>query len=321
MQRRDLLRAACAAAVPLPALAQAWPSRPIRYVVPVPAGGGNDMIARVVTERWGRVLGQPFVIENMGGSGGVLACQAVMRAPADGYTLIQGYVATHGTTPATRRVNYDPVRDFTPVGMIGASPNVLVVHASVPARNVQEFADYARRNPAKLSYASAGAGSLTHLTMELFKQDTGAFLVHIPYRGAAPAMNDLLGGQTQAMFPSVATALPHVRAGRIRALAVTGSRRSAQLKDVPTFQELGFKGFDAVQWYGTLGPAGLPAAVVKRLHETQLEVLSAPELSEKLTSEAVEPWIMGPEPFGRYIRTEYERWTALAKARGIHLDE
>ncbi len=321
MHRRNLLRAACAAAVPLPAFAQAWPSRPIRYIVPVPAGGGNDMIARVVTEPWGRLLGQPFVIENIGGAGGVLACQTAMRAPADGYTLIQGYVASHGTTPATRRVNYDPVRDFTPVGMIGASPNVLVVHASVPAHSVQEFAQYARRNPGKLSYSSAGAGSLTHLTMELFKQDTGAFLLHIPYRGAAPAMNDLLGGQTQAMFPSVATALPHVRAGRIRALAVTGPRRSPQLKDVPTMQEVGFKGFDAVQWYGTLGPAGMPPAVVKHLHETQREVLVAPDLAGKLTSEAVEPWIMGPEAFGQYIRTEYERWTALAKARGIRLDE
>jgi tripartite-type tricarboxylate transporter receptor subunit TctC len=325
MKRRILLRAATAAAsaamVPRFALAQSYPTKSIRYIVPVPAGGGNDMIARVVTERWSRLLGQPFVIDNQSGGGGVIACQATARAAPDGYTLLQGFVATHGTSPATRRVNYDPVKDFTPIGMIGASPNVLALHPSVPARTVQEFVDYVKRNPAKVNYASAGNGSLTHLTMELFKRDTGAFLVHIPYRGAAPAVAGLIGGETQAMFPSVATALPHVRAGRLRALAVTGKKRSAQLPDVPTMEEVGFKGFDAVQWYGTLGPAGIPADVVRHLSETQIAVLKQPDLAERLTSEAVEPWVMGPEEFGRYIRSEVTRWTAVAKARGIHLDE
>ena len=322
MKRRHLLQAASAAiALPGLALAQNYPTKPIRYIVPVAAGGGNDMIARVVTERWGRALGQSFVVDNQSGGGGVVACQTTMRAPADGYTLMQGYVATHGTTPATRRVQYDAVKDFTPIGMIGATPNVLAINANVPAKSVKEFIDYVKKNPGKVNYGSAGPGSLTHLTMELLKQETGMFLLHIPYRGIAPAINDLLGGQTQAMFPGLAAALPHIRSGRMRALAVTGKQRSAQLKDVPTMEEIGFKGFDAMQWYGTVGPAGMPADVVKHLNETQVATLKAPDLAEKLSGEAVEPWPMTPDQFGQYIRSEVQRWTALAKARKIQLDD
>ena len=325
MKRRDLLKAVSAAsagiASPGLSLAQSWPSKTIRYIVPVAAGGGNDMIARVVTERWGKALGQTFVVDNQSGGGGVVACLTTARAAPDGYTLMQGYVATHGTTPATRRVTYDAIKDFTPIGMIGATPNVLAINDSVPAKNVKEFIDYVKRNPGKLSYGSAGAGSLTHLTMELFKQETGAFMLHIPYRGIAPAISDLLGGQTQAMFPGLAAALPHLRSGRMRALAVTGKQRSAQLKDVPTMEEIGFKGFDAMQWYGSVGPAGMPVEVVKRLNETQVAVLKAPDLAEKLAGEAVQPWPMTPEQFGQYIRADIARWTALAKARNIKLDE
>ena len=265
MKRRHLLQAAAAAvAVPSIARAQAFPVKPIRYIVPVAAGGGNDMIARVVTERWGRALGQNFVVENQSGGGGVIACQTTARAPADGYTLMQGYVATHGTTPATRKVPYDAIKDFTPIGMIGGTPNVLVVHNALPVKTLAEFAEHLKKNPGKLSYGSAGQGSLTHLTMELFKQQIGAFMLHIPYRGIAPAFTDLLGGQTQAMFPGLAAALPHLRSGRVRALAVTGKARSAQLKDVPTLEESGYPGFDAMQWYGSVGPAGLPEDVVSR---------------------------------------------------------
>ena len=322
MKRRHLLQAASAAIVlPRAATAQAYPARPIRYIVPVAAGGGNDMIARVVTERWGRLLGQNFVVDNQSGGGGVIACQVTTHAPPDGYTLMQGYVATHGTTPATRKVSYDAIKDFTPIGMIGATPNVLAVNANVPAKSVKEFIDYVKRNPAKVSYGSAGQGSLTHMTMELFKLETGLFIVHIPYRGIAPAINDLLGGQTQAMFPGLAAALPHLRSGRMRALAVTGTQRSAQLNDVPTLDELGFKGFDAMQWYGSVGPAGMPASIVQRLNETQVAVLKTPDLAEKLAAEAVEPWPMTPEQFGQYIRSEIARWTAVAKARKIQLDD
>ncbi len=322
MKRRQLLQAASAAiALPGISMAQSFPSRTIRYIVPVAAGGGSDLVARVVTERWGRVLGQNFVVDNQSGGGGVVACLATVRAPADGYTLLQGYVATHGTTPATRRVAYDAVRDFTPIGMIGATPNVLAINDKVPARNVREFIDYVKRNPGKLSYGSAGPGSLTHLTMELFKQETGAFMLHIPYRGIAPAINDVLGGQTQAMFPGLAAALPHLRSGRMRALAVTGTQRSPLLKDVPTMDEVGFKGFDAMQWYGCVGPAGVPADVVRRLNETMVTVLKQPEFAEKLTGEAVEPWPMTPDQFGQYMRGDIARWTTLARARNIRLDE
>ena len=322
MKRRHLVQSVAAViALPRLAFAQGFPSKPIRYIVPVSAGGGNDMIARVVTERWGKALGQNFVVDNQSGGGGVVACQTTARAPADGYTLLQGYVATHGTTPATRRVSYDAIKDFTPIGMIGATPNVLAINADLPVKTVKEFADYVKKHPGKVNYGSAGAGSLTHMTMELFKQETGAFMLHIPYRGIAPAINDLLGGQTQAMFPGLAAALPHIRSGRMRALAITGKARSPQLKDVPTMEEIGFKGFDAMQWYGSVGPAGLPADVVRRLNETQVAVLKAPDLAERLAGEAVEPWPMSPEQFGQYIRAEIERWTTLAKARNIRLDD
>ncbi|MBG9390410.1 Bug family tripartite tricarboxylate transporter substrate binding protein [Caenimonas aquaedulcis] len=322
MKRRVLLQAgATAALIPGFAIAQAWPSKPIRYIVPVAAGGGNDMIARVVTERWGALLGQTFLVDNQSGGGGVVASVATARAAPDGYTLMQGYVATHGTTPATRKVAYDAVKQFTPIGMIGATPNVLAINANVPAKTVKEFIEYVKRNPGRLSYGSAGQGSLTHLTMELFKQETGAFMLHIPYRGIAPAITDLIGGQTQAMYPGLAAALPHIRSGKMRPLAVTGKTRSPQLKDVPTMEEAGFKGFDAMQWYGSVGPAGMPADIVKRLNETQVAVLKAPDMREKLASEAVEPWPMTPEQFGDYIKADIARWTKLAKARNIQLED
>jgi len=251
----------------------------------------------------------------------VIACQTTARSAPDGYTLMQGYVATHGTTPATRHVPYDAVKDFTPIGMIGATPNVLVVNSALPARTLAEFIDYVRKNPGRVAYGSAGPGSLTHLTMELFKQEMGGFMLHIPYRGIAPAFTDLLGGQTQAMFPGLAAALPHLRSGRVRALVVTGRARSLQIPDVPTLEESGFKGFDAMQWYGTVGPAGIAADIARQLNETQVAVLKDTELRERLSVEAVEPMPMTPEQFGAYIRAEIQRWTALAKARNIRLDE
>ncbi len=321
MQRRSLIAAlAAAGALPL-ARAQAFPAKPIRYIVPVAAGGGSDLVGRTVTERWGRLLNQSFVVENIGGAGGAIASQATAKAAPDGYTLLQGYVATHGTSPATRsKLPYDAVKDFTPVGMIGVTPNVLVVNAAVPAQTLEQFVEYLRKNPGTVSYGSAGQGSLTHLTMELFKQARNVFAVHIPYRGIAPAFTDLLGGQTQAMFPGLAAALPHIRSGRVRPLAVTGSARHPLLKDVPTMIEAGFKGFDALQWYGVVGPAGLPAPVLKTLNETLNAVLAAPDLRDKLAAEAIEPTPMAPEAFARFIREDIERWTLLARERKIDLD-
>ena len=321
MKRRDLLLAVPALALAPPLRAQsAYPNKPIRYIVPVAAGGGSDMVGRTVTERWGRLLGQSFVVDNQGGGGGVIACQSTVRSAPDGYTLMQGYVATHGTSPATRKLPYDQIRDFTPIGMIGATPNVLVVNAALPLTTDAELVAYVKKNPGRVSYGSAGQGSLTHLTMELFKQQINSFMVHIPYRGISLAFTDLIGGQTQAMFPGLAAAVPHIRSGRVRPLAVTGLKRHPQFKDVPTLDESGFKGFDAQQWYGVVGPAGIPAPIVHQLNDTLATVLKAPDLSEKLAVEAIEPIVMTPQQFGTFIQRDIARWTALAKARNIHLD-
>ena len=198
---------------------------------------------------------------------------------------------------------------------------MLVVNSSLPLQDLKGFIAYLKANPGKASYGSAGTGSLTQLVMELFKQQSGTFMVHVPYRGIAPAFTDLLGGQTQAMFPGLAAALPHIRSGRVRPLAVTGAARNPTVKDVPTMIEAGFKGFDAVQWYGVVAPAGVPPAVVKQLNDTLNATIAAPELKDKLSTEAVDPTPMSPEQFGQYIQAEVTRWTALAKERKIQIDE
>lgn len=304
-----------------PQAASAYPVKPIRYIVPVAAGGGSDMVGRTVCERWSKALGQSIVVDNQGGGGGVIACQNTARSSPDGYVLMQGYVATLGTSPATRRnLPYDPLRDFTPVGMIGSTPNVLVVNPQVPAQNMSELLAYLRNASVIVSYGSAGQGSLTHLTMELFKQLLQSSMVHVPYRGIAPAFTDLMAGQTQMMFPGLAAALPHIRSGRVRPLAITGLKRHPQLKEVPTLDEAGFKGFDAEQWYGVVGPAGLPPAVVKVLNESLASAAATPDLRDKLSVEAIEPLPMSPPAFAQYIRTDLERWTRLAKDRNIQLD-
>jgi tripartite-type tricarboxylate transporter receptor subunit TctC len=320
MFRRHLLAVAPALALPAWAHAQAYPSHAIRYIVPVAAGGGNDFIARTVVERWGRLLGQGFVVDNIGGGGGAIASQVVAKAAPDGYTLMQGYVATHATSPATRKLQYDPIKDFTPIGMIGGTPNVLVVNAALPVQDLKQFIAFARANPGKLNYGSAGVGSLTHMTMELFKQALGVFIVHVPYRGIAPAFTDLLGGQTQAMFPGLAAAMPHIRSGRVRPLAVTGATRHALLKDLPTLIESGLPGFDAVQWYGSVGPAGLPESMVTLLNQTLNQTLEAPDMTDKLSAEAVQTMPMSPGQFADYIRADLARWTRLAAERKIQAE-
>jgi len=322
VKRRALLQAAPALALApwSAARAQAYPDKPIRYIVPVAPGGGSDMVARTVTERWARALNGNFVVDNQSGGGGAVACQLTMRAPPDGYTLMQGYVATHGTSPATRKLPYDAVKDFTAIGMIGITPNVLVVDANLPVRNFQEFVAWLNANKGKVSYGSAGAGSLTHLTMELLKQQLRVPMVHIPYRGIAPAITDVIGGQTQAMFPGLAAALPHIRSGRLRPLAVTGRRRAEQIKDIPTLEELGLKNFDAMQWYGVVGPANLPQEIVSRLNLSLAQVLGAPDLREKLSGEAIEPQALSPEAFGAYIKADIARWTALVKAQNLQIE-
>jgi tripartite-type tricarboxylate transporter receptor subunit TctC len=298
----------------------AYPNKPIKLVAPVAPGGGLDLIARLLAERLGRSLGQNVVIENVSGGGGAIASVTVAKSTPDGYTLMLGFVATHGTSPAVRQLPYDAVRDFSPIAMVGGTANVLLVPSTLAVASLKEFVTYVKKNPGKISYASAGAGSLTHLAMEQFKLAADIFAVHVPYRGAAPAFADLIGGQTQAMMASLAGATPHIRSGRLKPLAVTGKQRHKLYPEVPTFDELGFKGFDGVQWYGVLGPAKLPDAIIKKLNEEINRLLSTAEFKERLAGEALEMMPMTPEQFGAYIKTDIARWAKLAKERKIEVD-
>jgi tripartite-type tricarboxylate transporter receptor subunit TctC len=327
MHRRESLKAIIAglsiASIPHWARAQAqanWPGKTIRIIAPVAPGGGVDLIARTIADRLSKVLGQTIIVDNQSGGGGIIASQAVARATPDGYTLLLGYVGTHGTNPAVRKLPYDAINGFTPVGMVGGTPNVLVVDPNLPVKSAKEFIAHLKANPGKLSYGSAGQGTLTHLVMEQLKEDTKTFMVHVPYRGIGPAILDLLAGQTQAMCPGLAAALPHLKAGKMRPLAVTGLARHRLLPDVPTLQELGFQGFDGVQWYGIMGPANLPEPVLTRLNTEINTLLQNPELREKLSAEAVETMPMSPQQFGDYIKNDIAKWAALAKSRKIELD-
>jgi tripartite-type tricarboxylate transporter receptor subunit TctC len=316
------LAAAVAAVAAGPAFGQApYPSRNLRIIAPVQPGGGVDLVARTVADRLGRALGQSVVVENQSGGGGVVGSLATARAAPDGYTLMVGYVGTHGTNPAVRKLPYDAVRDFTPVAMVGGTPNVLIVPTAMPVATLPEFVTYAKAQAGKLSYGSAGPGTLTHLAMEQLKVAAGFEATHVAYRGIGPAIADILGGQTQALFPGLAAGLPHIKGGKVKPLAVTGRTRHRLLPDVPTFEELGFKGFDGVQWYGIVGPANLPAPIVKRLNDEINRMLEAPDLRERLAGEALEPMPMTPDQFGQYIRDDIARWSKLAKERGIELTD
>jgi tripartite-type tricarboxylate transporter receptor subunit TctC len=320
--RRQNLKLLCGAAgaVALPAWSQTYPQKPIRLVVPVAAGGGSDLVARLVAERLGRGLGATVVVDNVSGGGGVIACQTVARAPADGYTLLQSYVATHGTAPATRRLPYDALADFTPIAMVGGTPNVLVVAHTLPVQSAKEFFDYAKKNVGKISYGSAGQGSLTHLAMEQLKAAVGFFAVHVPYRGIAPAINDMFTGSTQAMMPGLAAATPHIQSGKLRPLAVTGRVRHPNFAQVPTLEELGLKGFDGVQWYGISGPAKLPNDIVLRLNREINKIIMADDFKQRLATEAIQPMPMSPQAFGAHIAADIQRWQRVVKERGIQME-
>jgi tripartite-type tricarboxylate transporter receptor subunit TctC len=313
---------AAASLAPLVAFAQgAYPNKTIKIIAPVQPGGGVDLVARQVGERLSKALGQSVVIENQSGGGGIVGSQATARAAPDGYTLMVGYVGTHGTNPAVRKLPYDAIKDFTPIAMVGGTPNILVVPPSLPVKTLPEFIAYAKANKDKLSYGSSGPGTLTHLAMEQLKVATDIDLAHAAYRGIGPAITDILGGQTQALFPGLAAALPHIKAGKMRPLAITGLKRHPLLPDVPTFEELGFKGFDGVQWYGIVGPANLPPAVVTTLNGEINKMLADPAFAERLSAEALEPMPMTPAAFGQYIRDDIAKWTKVAKERNIQLTE
>lgn len=315
-----LLLAAALSSVALAAAAQqpSYPTRVVKIVAPVQPGGGVDLVARTMAERYTRAFGQSFIVENLSGGGGVLASQNVVRAEPDGHTLMLGYVATHGTSPAVRKLPYDAVKDFTPVAMVGGTPNVLAINASVPATGLRSLVEWAKNNPA--SYGSAGQGSLTHLAMEQLRQATGFDAVHAPYRGIGPAIADLLGGQIHMMMPGLAAAIPHIRAGRMKPIAVTGLARHPLLPEVPTFEELGFKGFDGIQWYGIVGPAKLPQAIVKALNEETNRALADPAVRDRFAGEALQVMPMSADAFGAYIRADIDRYTRLARERNIQID-
>jgi len=310
------------ALLPALAAAQGYPSKPVKIIVPAQPGGGLDLTGRTIGAELGRALGQSFIVENVGGAGGSIAAMATKRAAPDGYTLMVGYVGTHGTNPAVRKLEYDAVRDFTPIAMVGGTPNMLVVTPSVPASDLKAFVDYAKQNPAKLNWGTGGIGLLNHLALEQFRgaaQLEGAVYVH--YKGIGPAITDMLGGQINVLMPGLAAALPHIRAGKLKPLAVTGLKRNPLLPGVPTFEEAGYKGFDGVQWYGIVGPAKLPPPVVARLNAEIGKALAAPALQQRLVAEAIEPMPMTPQEFGAYIQSELERYTQLARQQNIKLDD
>lgn len=297
-----------------------WPVKSVKIIAPVAPGGGVDLVARTMADRLGKAFGQTFFVENQSGGGGTIASMAVTRAAPDGYTLMLGYVGTHGTNPAVRKLPYDAITGFTPIGMVGGTPNVLVVTPSLPVQSLKEFIAYMKAHPARLSYGSAGQGTLTHLVMEQLKEDSKTFMVHAPYRGIGPAILDILGGQTQAMFPGLAAALPHINAKKLRPLAVTGAKRHRLLPDVPTMEELGYKGFDGVQWYGIMGPPAMARPLVTRLNAEINQQINQPELRDKLAAEALDTMPMSPEQFGAYVVADIEKWARLIKSRKIDLD-
>lgn len=320
--RRTWLKVLAAAALlPRRAFAQAYPAKPVKIVVPAQPGGGLDLIGRTIGDQLSRALEQSFIIENIAGGGGAIACQTVARAAPDGYTLMVGYVATHATSPAVRKVPYDAIRDFTPIAMVGGTRNMLVVHPSVPVSDLKGFIQYAKNKAGKVTFGAGGIGTLNHLLIEQLKSAAGFETVIAQYRGIGPAFTDMLGGQLEAMTPGLAAGLPHIRSGKVKPIAVTGLVRHALLPEVPTFEESGFKGFDGVQWYGIVGPAKMRPEVTQKLNAEIGKAITSPALQQRLLAEAIEPMPMSPEQFGSFIQTELARYTALAKERNIKLDD
>jgi tripartite-type tricarboxylate transporter receptor subunit TctC len=305
-----------------PAVAQDnYPSRPVKIIAPQAPGGGVDLVARIVADRLRVAMGQSFVIENQAGAGGAIATQMTARAQPDGYTLMIGYVATHATNPAVKKnLGYDAIKDFTPIAMLGGTPNLLVAARAVPVNTLQELVAYGKANPGKLNYGTSGVGTLNHLLMEQFKHAAAVPILAVPYRSIGQAFTDAMGGQIQVIFPGLAAAMPHVRSGAFKPLAVTGDKRHPLLPNVPTFKESGYEGFNGLTWYGIVGPAKLPESITKKLNQEINKVLASPDLRDTFAAEALNVMPMTPPQFGKYIADEIAHWTEVARTSKIEAE-
>jgi tripartite-type tricarboxylate transporter receptor subunit TctC len=323
--RRLALRAmaaAVAALAALPAAAQqAFPSKPVKIIVGFPAGGPLDAHARLLADRLGALLGQPVVVDYKAGAGGTVGADFVAKSEPDGHTLLLANTGTMVINPAIYPKNpYDTLRDFAPVARTAMQPLAIVVNPSVPAANLQEFIALAKKGPGKLNYGSAGNGGISHLVPEMFKQATGTFIVHIPYRGSAPAFTDLMAGQVQMMAESIPQASQYVKAGKLRALAVTSRERNPALPDTPTMIEAGLKGFEVVGFYGVLAPAATPKPVVEKLSAAFKGALETPEIRSRMVTQGADPAFLGSDEFGRFLAAEMPRWARAVKDSGAKLD-
>jgi tripartite-type tricarboxylate transporter receptor subunit TctC len=303
------------------ALAQDYPSKPVRMVVPFPPGGTTDILARAVGQKLSESWGQQVVIDNRGGAGGNIGTDIVAKSPADGYTLLMGTVGTHAINASLYgKLPFDPIKDFAPVTLVASVPNVLVVNSTVDAKSVKELIALAKSKPGQLAFASSGNGTSIHLAGELFKSMTGTAMLHIPYKGSAPAIAELLGGQTNMMFDNLPSAMPHIKSGRLRALAVTSVRRSPALPDIPTIAETGISGYEASSWFGVLAPAGTPKDVVAKIQGDIAKALNAPEIKERLSGQGAEPVGNTPEQFAEHIKAESAKWAKVVKDSGAKVD-
>ena len=305
-----------------PAQAQAYPARPIRFVVPYAPGGPLDLIARAIGQKLTEATGQAVVVDNKPGAGGNIGADIVAKAAPDGYTIVMGAVATHAINPTLYpKIPYDPVKDFTPVAMVAVVPNVLVVNPALPVKSVKELIDFAKAKPSSLNFASGSTGSTGHLAGELFNALAGVQMVHIPYKGGAPAMADLLAGQVQLMFDNLANALPQVKAGKLRALAVTTAQRSAFAPDLPTLAEAGVPGFDLTTWFGIFLPGNAPRDIVLRLNTEINKPLNAPDMKDRLEKMGAEPPANNtPERFAAFIKVEFDKYARVIKASGAKVE-
>jgi tripartite-type tricarboxylate transporter receptor subunit TctC len=301
---------------PLTAAAQQYPTKAIRFVVPFAPGGGTDIIGRVVAQALNDALGQPVVVDNRGGAGSTLGTEIVAKSPADGYTILFGNISLAFNATLYTKLRYDTIRDLAPISLSAVQPNILVIHPGLPAKNLKEFIELARAHPGKYNYASAGTGSGTHLAAELLKLQTKIDIVHVPYKGTGPALTDLLGGQINMMVSTFASALPHVKSGRMRALGVTTVKRSPAAPDVPTLIEGGVAGYDYSTWYGLLAPAGTPKPIIDMLNASNRKVLARDDIKQKLESQGVDPIVNTPAEFSTYMKSETEKWGKVVKATG-----